>query len=594
MRKVWWRLPLRVGLAALIAATPPLRATEATLVADAHVSSARPAVNSGAISNLNVGAGYTGLLQFDLSTLPAGTTAGQVTRAVLRMYCNRMDTAGPVSVQSLGGVWGEYSVTYATMPSMGSAVQAFSVSQAGAYVTVDVTSMVQGWVQAPATNNGLALTAGTAAVQFDSKENDLTGHAATLDISLSAQGAAGPAGTAGTPGAAGMPGAAGAAGTQGPVGPAGAAGTAGSPGHAGPAGPPGSIGPAGLTGPAGMAGAAGAQGAAGSQGSPGLGYVGVYQSTANYGLADVAGYLGSSYISLIASNHGNTPSLSPGQWGVLAQAQLGATGPPGATGSPGAQGAVGLPGAQGVAGVAGATGGVGPAGLPGLTYQGTYGPVSNYKVGDVVLWNGASYASLTAGNHGNTPDASPLQWGVLSQQGPAGTMGTQGAPGVAGPQGSPGSVGPPGDHGPQGLQGIAGQAGAQGIPGAAGAGGPQGSIGPGGPAGPTGLSFRGTYAAGTNYGLGDGVMYGGAGYVSLGSSNRGNTPDGSPQQWAMFAAAGSTRATGGAGSRVLPEQQVCRVHRARQVWWGRLGRVEHKGRRWRTTRGATPRGPTMG
>lgn len=209
---------------------------------------------------------------------------------------------------------------------------------------------------------------------------------------------------------------------------------------------------------------------------------------------------------------------------------------------------MGLPGAQGVAGVTGATGGVGPAGLPGLTYQGTYGPVSNYKVGDVVLWNGASYASLTAGNHGNTPDASPPQWGVLSQQGPAGMAGVQGVQGVGGPQGSPGSVGPPGDHGPQGLQGIAGQAGAQGIPGVAGAGGPQGSIGPGGPAGPTGLSFRGTYAAGTNYGLGDGVMYGGAGYVSLGSSNRGNTPDGSPQQWAMFAAAGSNGGNGVAGA----------------------------------------------
>jgi hypothetical protein len=51
-----------------------------------HVNSALPAVNSGAISNLNVGNGYTALLQFDLSTLPAGTTAAQVSRAVLRLY----------------------------------------------------------------------------------------------------------------------------------------------------------------------------------------------------------------------------------------------------------------------------------------------------------------------------------------------------------------------------------------------------------------------------------------------------------------------------------------------------------------------------
>ena len=98
----------------------PAFAVEATLVADAHVNSALPAVNSGAISNLNVGGGYTALLQFDLSTLPAGTTAAQVSRATLRLYCNRMDTAGLVSVQPVSGAWGEYSVTYATLPSLGS------------------------------------------------------------------------------------------------------------------------------------------------------------------------------------------------------------------------------------------------------------------------------------------------------------------------------------------------------------------------------------------------------------------------------------------------------------------------------------------
>jgi len=247
------------------------------------------------------------------------------------------------------------------------------------------------------------------------------------------------------------------------------------------------------------------------------------------------------------ANHGNTPSLSPRQWGVLAQAQVGQMGPAGATGPAGSQGAMGLQGSQGLAGPAGVAGEVGPTGVPGLTYQGTYTPGSNYKVGDVVLWNGTSYASLIAGNHGNTPDSSAPQWGVLSLQGPAGTTGTQGGPGVAGPQGSPGSVGPPGERGGQGLQGIAGQAGAQGIPGAAGAEGLQGPMGLGGPAGPTGLSFRGAYVSGTNYGMGDGVMYGGAGYVSLAGGNRGNTPDGSPQQWAMFAAAGLNGANGAVG-----------------------------------------------
>ena len=85
------------------------------------------------------------------------------------------------------GAWGEYSVTYATLPSLGSAAQTVSVGQAGAYVVVDVTALVQGWVSAPATNNGVALTAGTAVVQFDSKENDLTGHAAVLEVTLASR-----------------------------------------------------------------------------------------------------------------------------------------------------------------------------------------------------------------------------------------------------------------------------------------------------------------------------------------------------------------------------------------------------------------------
>src|SRR5580698_1427071 len=201
-----------VGLAVVTAAASPAFGVEATLVADAHVNSALPAVNSGAISNLNVGGGYTALLQFDLSTLPAGTTSAQVTRAMLRLYCNRVNTAGLVSVQSLGGAWGEYSVTSATMPSLGATAQVVQVSQAGGYVTVDVTGLVQGWITSPNTNNGVALTAGTAAVQFDSKENDLTGHAAELEVTLASSGPQG------------------AQGLQGPTGPTGAVGPQGPPG----------------------------------------------------------------------------------------------------------------------------------------------------------------------------------------------------------------------------------------------------------------------------------------------------------------------------------------------------------------------------
>ena len=82
---------------------PALRswAVQATLVADAHVSAAQPTVNAGSLSNLNVGNGYTALIQFDLGVLPAGTTGAQISRATLRVFCNRADTPGPVGLSAV-------------------------------------------------------------------------------------------------------------------------------------------------------------------------------------------------------------------------------------------------------------------------------------------------------------------------------------------------------------------------------------------------------------------------------------------------------------------------------------------------------------
>ncbi len=251
-------------------------------------------------------------------------------------------------------------------------------------------------------------------------------------------------------------------------------------------------------------------------------------------------------------------------------------------------------GAAGPAGPTGATGAAGAAGKPGLVYQGNYSSVTNYALGDVVFSQGASYASLIASNHGNTPDQSPGQWGVLTAQGPAGPTGAQGPQGSAGVQGPPGSVGPPGETGPQGAQGIPGQAGAQGLTGPAGAQGLQGPMGPQGPAGPVGMTFRGAYSSTVNYGLADGVLFNGAAYVSLVASNHGNTPDVSPAEWSLFAT-GSQGASGTGGARLgrrdRRERRVCRELR---VLRGRRDRLGLRVRRWRTLQGTTLRRRTMG
>jgi hypothetical protein len=381
------RFLVGVGLAGLWAAASTAFAVEATLVADAHVNSARPTANSGTISNLNVGGGYTALLQFDLSTLPAGTTAAQVSRATLRLYCNRADTAGLVTVQPVGGAWGEYSVTFATLPSLGTAAQVVSVGQVGAYVAVDVTTMVQGWVGTPATNNGLALTAGSAVVQFDSKENDLTGHAAVLDVVLTS------AGSGGT-------------------------------GQIGPTGPQGAVGPAGPVGATGATGPMGPQGLSGPVGVAGLNYQGAYAAGVSYALHDVVSFAGSSYISLTSGNEANTPGVS-GQWAVLAE--QGPAGPTGAAGGAGVQGVAGATGVQGPAG---------PQGPP-TSFLGEWVAGTSYGVGSVVGFGGSSYIALTE-NVGHEPDLSSTFWAVLAQ---GGTPGAAGAAGAQGPAGAAGTVG---------------------------------------------------------------------------------------------------------------------------------------------------------
>lgn len=506
------RLRQLACLLTVLAVSGRVWAVEATLIADAHVSSAQPDVNSGTLSNLNVGGGYTTLVQFDLGVLPAGTTAAQITRATLRLYCNRADTPGTASVEPVNAAWGEYSVTYNTLPGLGAAIGTMQVPAAGEFVTVDVTAAVQGWVSAPATNNGLALVSSTAVLQFDSKENDETAHAPELEIALAAGGT----------------------------------GTVGATGPQGPAGPQGPQGVAGPMGPQGLTGATGPQGPAGPSGANAFVFRGAYSATTSFAQGDVVTFGGSSYVSLVAANEGNAPPSSPSAWAALALGATGVQGPQGPAGPVGPQGPAGAS-VVGPAGPTGPQGAQGPTGSPGLVYRGAYSPTVNYAVGDVVAYSGASWVSQLAANHGQTPDQSPAAWGVLTSQGPQGPAGAQGVAGPTGATGAMGPMGPPGETGAQGAQGVPGQAGAQGPAGAVGATGPQGPIGAQGPAGPAGMSFQGAYSLTATYAVGDAVLWQGSGWISRTANNHGNAPDQSPGAWTMFASVGSAGAAGAQG-----------------------------------------------
>ena len=275
------------------------------------------ASNFGATVNLNVGgiAQSQSLVQFDITKLPPGTVSSNVLVATLRLFVNKVSTPGTVNIYAASSAWSETAVNGLSGLAPGALVAGpVTVSVAGTYVVIPVTSQVQAWLNG-SPNNGFLIQASSPGTSlfFDSKESTATSHPSALEVVLvpqgGTQGAAGPAGAAG---ATGPTGAAGPTGAQGDPGASGLAGAAGAPGLVGPLGPAGPPGVTGAKGAAGLAGAAGASGPAGPAGPPGA---------------------------------------------------KGATGPTGAVGSAGPAGAAGPPG---VPGPAGATGPTGPAGAAGL------------------------------------------------------------------------------------------------------------------------------------------------------------------------------------------------------------------------------------
>jgi Collagen triple helix repeat (20 copies) len=399
--------------------SPAAHATNVALTGDAHVSMTRSTTNFGTLSNLYVGNGNTALLQFDLSTLPAGLTSSQVAHATLTVFVNRVNSGGAVNLAPVTSAWNESAVTYATIPAIGAPVNGFTAANAGQYITLDVTSLVQGWVTAPATNFGLALTSMAANLLLDSKENDETGHAASLDITVTSMGATGAQGPEGM---------------QGVQGTAGVNGVPGIPGATGPAGP---VGPTGATGANGT-----------------LGIVSNWSSSTMYQAGQVVfcaacSSNGSSYAAL-ATNTNQDPPTQVGFWQLIAQA--GATGATGAAGATGATGSTGAPGPVGPSGPIGETGATGTLGI--VT---NWSPTVAYQVGQVVFCaacsnSGSSYVALTA----NTNQDPPTQTGIWQLIARVGAVGAPGIIGPAGPAGSTGATGPAGPTGPTGATGTLG------------------------------------------------------------------------------------------------------------------------------------------
>ncbi len=273
--------------------------------------------NYGIQQTINVGGpnAFQALAQFDLSTLPAGTTAANVSKATLVLYVKTVTAAGTINVSAANGSWTENGVNGNNAPVAGAAVASgVSVSSAGGYLYLDVTNAVKSWITTPISNNGFIITPndGVVTAAFDSKESQTTSHAAELWITLGSQGPTGATGATGPTGAASsVAGPTGATGATGATGPTGAASSvAGPTGPTGPTGAKGATGSQGVSGATGSVGAAGATGASGPAGPTGAagGAILTVGSTLSSPLANGATISGTSVLYVVNCNS-SAPSV---------------------------------------------------------------------------------------------------------------------------------------------------------------------------------------------------------------------------------------------------------------------------------------------
>ncbi len=161
-----------------------------TPLGDAYTSSTDPTTNYGAATTLAVdGAKEASYIQFNLSSIPTGASVSQAT---LKLYVNSVTTAGSFEVYAVNGTWTESGLTYNLAPALGSVIDSsvpITAADKNQYILIPMTSTVQGWVNLPASNNGIALVAvGSFNATFDSKESTTTSHAAELDIVFAGDG----------------------------------------------------------------------------------------------------------------------------------------------------------------------------------------------------------------------------------------------------------------------------------------------------------------------------------------------------------------------------------------------------------------------
>src|SRR6202167_338287 len=109
--------------------------------------------NFGTATTITVGsAGSIGLVQYNLTQLPAGLTAAQIQKATLTLFLDHVNSGGSINIDTVSAAtpWSELTVTGNSGISPGIAVNtSVTTNTADAFIALDATSAVQGWITTP-------------------------------------------------------------------------------------------------------------------------------------------------------------------------------------------------------------------------------------------------------------------------------------------------------------------------------------------------------------------------------------------------------------------------------------------------------------
>lgn len=108
------------------------------------------------IRNSGTGGERHTFLRFDLTTLPPSVP---VSKATLRLWVSAVNDDGPVDIHPVLSPWDEAALSASTAPLLGPPIGSmnFSAANQGSFITADITTLVQGWLEGSIEEFGIAL-----------------------------------------------------------------------------------------------------------------------------------------------------------------------------------------------------------------------------------------------------------------------------------------------------------------------------------------------------------------------------------------------------------------------------------------------------